>query len=125
MASDTDIAPILTTRRDEATGFLQKVVNGGGQVHREFAAGRGAVDLLVAYADQRHVIELKRVPPRHRTLAQVREEGVEQCLRYLDEVGEPEGWLILFDQRAGRTWEERLWAEDLPINGRVLHLRGA
>ena len=27
--------------------FLQRVVNGGGKVHREFAAGRGAMDLLI------------------------------------------------------------------------------
>jgi len=106
-------------------GFLQKVVNGGGQVHREFAAGRGAIDLLVHYGDRRHVIELKRVPPRHRTLAYVRGQGLEQLQRYLGEVGEREGWLIIFDQRPGRGWDERLWAEDLTLDGRLLHLRGA
>ncbi len=106
-------------------GFLQRVINGGGTVHREFAAGRGAVDLLVAYAQERFVIELKRVPPRHRSLTQVREDGLEQLCRYLDEVGEREGWLIFFDQRAGRSWEERLWREELTLDGRTLHLVGA
>lgn len=105
-------------------GFLQKLVNGGGQVTREFAAGRGALDLLVEYAGQRHVIELKRIPPRHRTLEYVREEGLEQLTRYLDELGETEGWLLIFDQRTGKTWEERLWSEDLVVEGKTLHLRG-
>ena len=105
-------------------GFLQRVVNGGGTVSREFAAGRGAVDLLVEYAGERHVIELKRIPPRHRSLETVREEGIEQLTRYLDEVGATEGWLFIFDQRAGRSWEERLWAEEVELNGMRLHIRG-
>lgn len=46
-------------------GFLQKVVNGGGRVTREYAAGRGAIDLLVEFGPGRHVVELKRVPRRH------------------------------------------------------------
>ncbi len=104
--------------------FLQKLVNGGGEIHREFAAGRGAVDLLVVYQGERFVIEIKRVPPRHRTLEYVRDEGLEQILRYLDEVGETEGWLFIFDQRPDRSWEERLWAEELQIEGKILHLRG-
>lgn len=106
-------------------GFLQRVVNGGGVVHREFAAGRGAIDLMVEYAGERHVVELKRVPPRHRSLETVREDGIAQLTGYLDEVGAQEGWLFIFDQRAGRTWEQRLWAEELEHEGRRLHLRGA
>lgn len=106
-------------------GFLQRVVNGGGSVHRAFAAGRGAIDLLVVYAGERHVIELKRVPPQHRSLETVREEGVEQLARYLDTVDCTEGWLLIFDQRADRSWEERLWTDEVETRGRRLHLRGA
>jgi hypothetical protein len=29
--------------------FLQRVVNGGGQVEREYAAGRGRMDLAVEF----------------------------------------------------------------------------
>jgi hypothetical protein len=105
--------------------FLQKVVNGGGRVTREFAGARGAIDLLVEYCGERHVIELKRVRPAHDAPARVREAGVRQLCRYLDTVGERHGWLLIFDQREGRTWEERLWAEELEVDGRMLHLRGA
>ena len=105
-------------------GFLQRVVNGGGSVYREFAAGRGAIDILVEYARERHVVELKRVPPQHSSLDTVRQDGIAQLCGYLDTVGCTEGWLLIFDQRVGRSWEERLWAEELMVDGRSLHLRG-
>ena len=44
--------------------FLQRVTNGGGKILWEYAAGREAVDLVVDYGEERHVMELKRVPPR-------------------------------------------------------------
>ena len=106
-------------------GFLQKVINGGGTITREYAAGRGAIDLLVEFAGERHTVELKRVPPAHVGPERVRREGIEQLLSYLDSLGEREGWLLIFDQRAGRSWEERLWSEEIEVEGRVLHLRGA
>lgn len=106
-------------------GFLQRVVHGGGTVSREFAANRGRVDLLVQFGADRFAIELKRVPPRWRSPERVREDGIRQLDHYLEGLGLHEGWLILFDQRQGRTWDERLWQEDLVVNGRMLHLRGA
>jgi hypothetical protein len=53
------------------------------------------------------------------------EAGTEQLGRYLDTVGQAEGWLLIFDQRPGRTWAERLWREERVVEGRTLHLRGA
>ena len=105
--------------------FLQRVVNGGGRITREYAAGRGAVDLLVEYAGEKHVFELKRVPPRHVAYERVREQGLAQLARYLDTVGIREGWLLIFDQRPGRTWEERLRVEDLVVDGKQVRVRGA
>ena len=34
------------------------------------------------------------------------------------------GWLLIVDQRPGRTWDERMWVEDLAVGGRTLHLVG-
>lgn len=106
-------------------GFLQRVVNGGGVVHRAFAAGRSGIDLLVDYAGERHVLELKRVPPRHRALETVHQEGITQLCGHLDSVGAREGWLIIFDQRPDRSWEQRLWREEQCINGYTLNILGA
>ncbi len=105
--------------------FLQRVVNGGGQIHREYAAGTGRVDLCVKLAGARTVIELKRVRPGRDAPERVLASGVEQLCAYLDTLGEREGWLLVFDQRPGLTWEARLWSRQLEVDGRLLHLRGA
>ncbi|MFH1463825.1 MAG: ATP-binding protein [Pseudomonadota bacterium] len=105
--------------------FLQRVVNGGGSVLREYASGRGAVDLVVQYGGDRFVVEIKRVFSGGRSPERVREEGVAQLGRYLEELGEPEGWLVIFDQRPGLDWERRLWREEREHRGRILRLRGA
>lgn len=104
--------------------FLQRVVNGGGQVQREYAGGRMAVDLVVVYGKERHVIELKRVPPKKVSPERVRSRGIQQLSAYLDKVGEKEGWLIIFDQRPGLSWEAKLWAEEVELDGKHLHVRG-
>ena len=104
--------------------FRQRVVNGGGRVHREFAAGRGAMDLLVEYGADRFAIEVKRVRSRDRTDAVVA-RGLAQLGRYLDTVGVERGWLIVFDVRPGRSWEERLWTERHEVGGKPVVVLGA
>jgi hypothetical protein len=103
--------------------FLQRVVNGGGLIHREFAAGRGAIDLVVEYGGVRHAIELKRVVDRSRE--EVVEAGVGQLASYLETLGEKEGWLLVFDQHKKQSWEQRLWREERVVEGKRLFLRGA
>jgi hypothetical protein len=105
--------------------FLQRVVNGGGRVDREYAAGRGRIDLLVSYGEERHALELKRVAPDGPSAQRVEEQGIVQLSAYLETLGLSEGWLIIFDERPGRSWEERLWRREVEVKGRVLHLRGA
>ena len=128
-------APIIEERADrnyiEAVphivfmAFLQRVVNGGGRITREYAAGRGALDILLEYGGERHVFELKRVPPRHVSRDRVRAQGLTQIARYLATVGVPDGWLLIFDQRAGLNWEERLTVEDIVADGKLVRVRGA
>ncbi len=105
--------------------FLQRVVNGGGEVMREYASGRGAVDLVVRYGGERFVVEVKRVFPGGMAAKRVTERGVKQLAGYLETLGEAEGWLIVFDQRPGRRWSDRLWRETRVVDERTLHLLGA
>lgn len=104
--------------------FLQRVVNGGGRITREYAAGRGALDLLVEYQGEKHVFEIKRVPAAHVSRERVRVDGLKQITRYLDTVGVSEGWLLIFDQRAGMSWEARLTVEDVEVDGKWVRVRG-
>ena len=104
-------------------GFLQRVVNGEGRVRREFGAGRGRIDILLEYAGERHAIELKRVRPNDRAET-IRKEGIAQLSGYLDRLGLTEGWLVIFDQHTSKSWEDRIWIEDVAEAGRVIHVVG-
>lgn len=80
--------------------FLQRVVNGGGSIDREYAVGSGRIDLCVRWPHpagvQRWAIELKvwrdgRPDP----LA----EGLNQLTGYLARLGLDHGVLLLFESR--------------------------
>src|SRR5262245_31160900 len=62
--------------------FLQRVVNGGGRVEREYGLGRGALDLLIVWGGERHVVEVKL-----RRDTETEAEALEQVGRYLDSLG--------------------------------------
>jgi type II secretory pathway predicted ATPase ExeA len=99
--------------------FLQRVVNGGGRIEREYALGRGALDLIIEWRGARHVIEVKV-----RRDTQTEERALGQVAAYLDSLGLAEGWLILFDLRSGKPWAERLWTRDAEHAGKRVHLVG-
>jgi hypothetical protein len=85
--------------------YLQRVVNGGGQIEREIGVGRGRVDLCIRWPYrapdgrreiQREAVELKvwaagRPDPLDR--------GLEQLETYLDQLGLDRGVLAIFDRR--------------------------
>jgi hypothetical protein len=60
--------------------FLQRIINGGGRINREYALGRDRVDLLILWKTQRIVIELKIWHSTTKTLL----NGLEQTARYMD-----------------------------------------
>ncbi len=104
--------------------FLQRIVNGGGQVEREYGLGRGRTDLLVIWRTpggvQNIVLELKILRKSlERTLA----EGLEQTWQYLDRVGEGAGHLVIFD-RSDRPWEEKIYRREERYRGRRITVWG-
>ena len=99
--------------------FLQRVVNGGGRIDREYGLGRGALDILVTWKGERHAIELK-LRRDENTLA----KGVEQLSRYLDQAGLQEGWLVLFDQRKTLSWGKKLFLRKKKHDGKVIRIVG-
>jgi len=60
--------------------FLQRVLNGGGHIDREYAASRGRMDLVVEYNNKMYIIEIKLIYS-YNSPAEVREEGLEQLAR--------------------------------------------
>jgi hypothetical protein len=93
--------------------FLQRVINGGGTVDREYAAGRGRMDLLIRFGGKNNLIEIKLVHPRMGREA-TRDQGLVQVERYADQTDPHTCHLVIFDRRPDqrdKTWEERLARE--------------
>ncbi|MCX4242307.1 ATP-binding protein [Paraliomyxa miuraensis] len=99
--------------------FLQRVVNGGGRIEREYGLGRGALDLMIEWRGQRHAIEVKL-----RRDTETEPEALDQVLRYLDHAGLEEGWLVMFDLRSTVEWSERLTLREVEHRGKRVHVVG-
>jgi hypothetical protein len=80
--------------------FLQRITNGDGSIHREYALGRGRMDLLVEwpYGDgvQKEVLELK---VWHHGKGDPLKRALRQLGGYLETVGVDHGALLIFDRR--------------------------
>ncbi len=99
---------------------LQRIVNGGGRIEREYALGSGRTDLLIAWPqggrERRFVVECKvRRGELERTIA----DGLEQTRAYLDRCAAEAGHLILFDRSPERSWEEKIFRRDASSGGDV------
>jgi len=105
--------------------FLQRVVNGGGRIEREYGLGRRRTDLLILWPHsggvQKVVLELKVL---YKTLATTVATGLEQTWEYLDRCGAEEGHLIIFDRTAGRAWEEKLFTRIETVRGKMITVWG-
>ncbi|MCG8459897.1 MAG: PD-(D/E)XK nuclease domain-containing protein, partial [Holophagales bacterium] len=85
--------------------FLQRIVNGGGFVDREYAVGAGRIDLCVRWPRpgetrgvDRWAVELK---VWRADAADPLPQGLEQLGSYLERLGLRQGTLVIFDLRPG------------------------
>ena len=105
--------------------FLQRIVNGGGRIEREYGLGLLRTDLLVIWPHsqgvQRAVIELKVL---HKSLEQTLQSGLAQTWQYLDRCGAAEGHLVIFDRTPGKAWEEKLFQRTETVQGTVIQVWG-
>ena len=110
--------------------FLQRIVNGGGYIDREYGLGRRRTDLLIRkpltdhYGGpvQRIVLELKL---KRGDLDTVIAQGLRQTANYMDLVGSvDEGHLVIFDRTQEKTWDERIWHRPCEHAGRTITVWG-
>ena len=97
--------------------FLQRIFNGGGDVHREMATGKDRLDLCITYKDRKYPIELKINRGKQTT-----EKGIEQILGYMDTLGCAEGWLVIFDRNKEKSWDEKIYQNMEVINGKSVNV---
>ena len=112
--------------------FLQRVVNSGGRIEREYGLGRGRTDLLIVWPRwaagaasaagpsppaggeppeeaapvDRIVIECKVL---HGSLERTIAEGLEQTAAYMDRCAAREGHLVIIDRAAGKSWDDKVF----------------
>ncbi|MCP4111843.1 MAG: ATP-binding protein [Desulfobacteraceae bacterium] len=105
--------------------FLQRIVNSGGRVEREYGLGMMRTDLLVTwpYSEgvQEIVVELKI---RYGSLDSTIEEGAEQTRNYMDKCGTDEGHLVIFDRNPGRSWDEKVFTREKNLRGKKIQVWG-
>ncbi len=114
-----EIAPHLVLM-----AFLQRIVNGGGTIDREYAVASGRMDLCIRWPHPRRLqleaLEIKvwkpkRPDPLH--------EGLRQLTRYLQRLELDHGVLALFDRRPqAPPIEERSKMQPLTHDGRQIIL---
>ncbi|MBK8042163.1 MAG: hypothetical protein IPK21_05585 [Haliscomenobacter sp.] len=101
--------------------FLQRILNGGGRIEREMAIGNGRTDLAVFWQDQVFPIELKMHHDRWSE-----PDGLQQLARYMDKLGQKQGYLILFEKKTSEElpWETRIRRELHEVDGKEVILLG-
>ena len=100
--------------------FLQRVINGGGQIIREMALGKTRADLCVVYDGQKYPIELKIL----QTMRGGVNEGIEQIIGYMDKVGADAGWLVIFDRDKTKSWDEKIYMRVETVRGKRVAVAG-
>ena len=115
--------------------FLQRVVNGGGRIEREYALGSRRTDLLILWPPgrfagtaepgtpaRRYVVECKIL--RGSLEATIR-EGLERTLSYMDKCRGESGHLVIFDRDGSKPWEEKIYRREESLGGRAVTVWGA
>ena len=105
--------------------FLQRIVNGGGRIEREYGLGRGRTDLLVVWpvagGAQRFVVECKIL---RKSLNRTISEGLEQTAAYMDRCAAEAGHLVIFDRSEDRPWREKIFRREETDGDAVISVWG-
>ena len=111
--------------------FLQRVVNSGGRIEREYGLGRGRTDLLIVWPrggrgapgaeEDRFVVECKVL---HKSLDRTVREGLQQTAGYMDRCGTPAGHLVIFERSEGKRWEDKLFRREERLDDRTITVWG-
>jgi hypothetical protein len=130
--------------------YLQRIVNGGGEIIREYGLGRKRVDLLVVWHPrpvsgqerapvpiasqvsaitqparpdlaQRFVLEMKVI---QRSLDTTLAQGLQQTAEYMDRCAASEGHLILFDRNSEKMWEQKIFRREASEGSKAITVWG-
>ncbi len=104
--------------------FLQRVINGGGRIEREYGLGRGRTDLLVLWpypeGVQRIVLELKVL---RKALGKTITEGLAQTLEYGERCNADEMHFVVFD-RSKKPWSKKIFHRTRKLRSATIKVWG-
>jgi len=113
--------------------FLQRIINGGGRINREYGLGLKRTDLFIEWPIdeqqgfygpvQRIVIELKLF--KKGSAEAVLKDALPQTADYADRCGADEAHIVVFDRRPDVSWEERIWQRQTTQGAWTITLWGA
>ena len=111
--------------------FLQRIVNDGGRISREYGLGRQRTDLYIEWPVdeqtgflgevQRIVLELKI---RYQSLEATIKKGIIQTTNYANQCGAEEAHLLIFDRRPNIDWDEKIWQKNVTQAKRTITVWG-
>jgi len=125
--------------------FLQRIINGGGRISREYGLGRRRTDLAIEWplqrlppssesgaegegesdwhgSIQRIVIELKLL---RGSLESVIKKGLEQTADYADSFKADEAHLVIFNGAPDVGWGKKIWRQNRQCANRTIGVWGA
>jgi len=107
--------------------FLQRILNGGGKMERETAAGRGRMDLFIEYQGDKYIIEIKLIHSWD-SREETREEGLRQITMYRDKIdANAPAYLMIFDRRDSSkslSWNEKIYWQEEAVSGGTVTVVG-
>ena len=105
--------------------FLQRIVNSGGRIEREYGLGKMRTDLLIVWPQgertRKFVIECKVL---RKSLEQTIAEGLNQTTEYMDRCAAEAGHLVIFDRRADRRWDDKVFHTRRALNSGEIDIWG-
>jgi len=99
--------------------FLQRIINGGGSIIREYAAGRERIDICVVYKNFKYPVEMKIWYSQ-----KTKPQGITQLANYMDTLGENTGWLVIFDRRTSKSWKDKIYWKTEEVENKTIHVVG-
>jgi hypothetical protein len=113
--------------------FLQRIVNGGGRINREYGLGLKRTDLFIEWPIdeaqgfygpvQRIVIELKLF--KKGSAEAVLKDALPQTADYADRCGASEAHIVVFDRRPDIPWKDRIWQREITHGAWTIGVWGA
>ncbi len=110
--------------------FLQRIINGGGYISREYGLGRRRTDLHITWfpegknnyaVRQETVIELKI---QYDSLESVLKDGLPQTADYADKCGAEEAHLLIFNRNPNLSWTEKIFSMEKEFSGKKIFVWG-